>query len=360
MPSKGSSKPPARLFVDTGSTETKTRNKAATTIARSYRDYRNRLNQGYKSNIVRNRSGYTNNAKYMPSKSRLYAVSKYTKRNMSKIDAIRFLNPFRLENQSDCIITENSIGNYLPVVSSSNYDLTTPTINGQYTYVILSHSNSSLSYITFTSVPIGAVSQLTYGTFSQAYSSPPDTLATSRLACTLRNVTKNQDVAGYVKFVSLSNYLEYVFDGTGTMKVTASFANSVYNIMNSNPNVKTISAQELTTSHLFTCAPASYVEFNNWNPYFAATTTALLEQALNQDNEKMQQTTLIFAFPVASTANSYNFSFMQQIRARYPSNQLLSNLSKKPVPNCKFADLSKVATEAVQTPVPASVAASSG
>jgi len=84
----------------------------------------------------------------------------------------------------------------------------------------------------------------------------------------------------------------------------------------------------------------------------------LLEQALNSDNEKMQQTTLIFAFPVASTVNAYNFSFMQQIRARYPSNQLLSNLSKKPNPNCHFPALSKVATEAVQQPIRASLASS--
>lgn len=312
---------------------------AASRIAASYKGYLQRKPRQQKSSGM-----------YMPPKSRAYAVSKIIGKTLSKQEALRYLNPFKNENLNDVITGEHSIGNMLPVVSTSNLEFGT-SITASYTIVMLVHSNSGISYLTFTTSSIGLVTQVTYGNYTQLGTSPPDALRASRAGATLRNVTQNQNLAGEVKFLSLPNFVDLVWDGTGTMKLSAAGAKSIFDIMNNNPHVKSYTGNDLASEHTFLAAPASYVSFTNWNSYTVPPNLLSLEQLLISDSEKMAMTTLIWMFPPTTVQNNYSFKFSQQVACRYPSNTLLNNLQRQGKPvlsTAKFGEMTNVASQATK------------
>jgi hypothetical protein len=240
-------------------------------------------------------------------------------RNVDELSAKKYLDPKGKGTQPPA--DAQSVGNFLAIPSIERLTLT-PTASTAYWAIVL----KTRSAINFVYINISTRQAIAL-TAPQLSASSAESIRPLRLSCYVRNTTVFTSMAGVVRVLNTPAPLVWEFDGTGTMKISTAFNNALSAMVDSDPDTKSYSANELADEHFWVSAMSSNVHYHEWNERLPHSTDAEKEALLEDSSHYGAMNTMIFHLPSPTASNSYDFNVYDQSAARFPANILYQNLA---------------------------------
>lgn len=246
------------------------------------------------------------------------------------------LDHYDASKHNDVPLLPHSLGNFLPVsscvpttitvpVKSSTFDgvvivsqFTASNVNSVYMDVLKSGS----SYVSSVINPIKNV---------KLQSAPPETIRPLRQTVIIRNTSATNYVEGLVRTSNTSQSVDWAFDAsTPAGDVTGSFISSLVDLTGTHPDSKTYTGNYLSTNGAkFILAPASNVQYNQWYEYLDFDTGTNFSLVLTTGALRCALNTLVMYIPAGNSQQTYDLTVYSQWGCRYPSNQLLGQISTR-------------------------------
>jgi len=180
----------------------------------------------------------------------------------------------------------------------------------------------------------------TSGLATATASNQPTSIRPGRIGIRIRNTSTPTSTQGWIRVLNTSQTVNaaYVTDvATGNVDIKASTSNQVTSIMESDPNVRTITAYDLLEERQFNCYPTSesyhlYDDYrqsvmlspNDWQRNVAG--------CLESSEGKAAMSTIIIMMPPSTTTSmTLSWTLMSDDVVRFPANSTMSYLHKTPM-----------------------------
>jgi len=289
----------------------------------------------------RNVRGMNQYSKY----DRATKASIFTKKTMTKKEAIDYFDASKASNLEHALPIPNSLGlantlNFKKIINQNTF-----TANGNANYYIFQFTPTQCFAVSYDMAATPAVSQLTFHTFDDLNTASPTNIRNSRATIGLYNLTNSTSIGGAVTIFSVPNSLEWEFDASSVNpSVSVQFQNEIKQILDSNPRSKSMSASMFVgnnNNNKTSLIAASMSKLEDWGLYSDLTTVKATRQAaLINGANNFTHTTVIIRLESTSIANNYNFICNYQYSTRFPQNSILSSIVKQPpAPDARKVEL---------------------
>lgn len=243
--------------------------------------------------------------------------------------SISYMSPW---NKVSPPLNDNSLGNFLTVNLVSKYSLTTSTTKSIIVWINssargvyqggawdqdglnLSPSNIDLS-----------------PAFKFSTSDIPLSYRPLRSGVRIRNITSNQNVGGLVRVLQQSSPVVVAWAGGGNTDIFNTIFDDWRAAIQSSPKTVEYTGHSFVEgTNEFVISPATMAAYNSYGPlaFVFAVGTATYKTQMEAQETDMAMNNLLLEFPATDVANVYSITVMHQVALRYPTNTLLSDLSR--------------------------------
>ena len=235
------------------------------------------------------------------------------------------LEPIALPSSLGLSITQN-------FCNRSNMNLVTTTgISQVFIFQLCDSQCVCFSYTQAATTPL-VPAILTPIMFADMATTPPTNMRSSRATFNILNSTAVSSVSGTVSVLQIVNNLEWEFDTSASLAVTAQFQSEIATMITTNSNSKEYTGQDFTSQKKFSLLPSSMSKLQEWRQFtdFTAISTNALKAAhIIESAQNYSHGTLIVKFNAPSVSNGYTIQYNAQYSMRHPSNTILGSLGKK-------------------------------
>ena len=169
---------------------------------------------------------------------------------------------------------------------------------------------------------------------SQLATAAPVSTRPMRLSVSIRNITKADSVQGCIRCISTPQHFKLAFqEDSQSAYLTTANLNSLKALMSGAPEVRSVSAQSLCIGGAIHAPPASQTTFKTFKEFIqydasSAAARHTSNSIFNRANVDMVSNMIIIELVHQDLANQYDIAVHRQVAARFPHDNILSNLAQ--------------------------------
>jgi len=231
----------------------------------------------------------------------------------------------------------NAIGDMLPIKSIVRRPQTNKT-DGTSIYIVYQFTNSNCQLF----IIDGGSGVVTPLNTPQLNTAAPLSIRPLKATLDITNQSVYTSLSGVVRSLNSSSMFSWDWLPGGLLTLTTACRNSLNNLMNSHPSVKTMSASNYAQGMSFIIPPSSHIGFTEFVDWYNAATNLEIQNSLSLNDQttavttygpsKPVQNVLIIELESSAVANTYDITLHTQIAARFALDSLYSNLMVAPRP----------------------------
>ena len=230
----------------------------------------------------------------------------------------------------------NAIGDFLPIKSLVRRPQVNSIVPGTSIYIVYQFTNSNCQLF----IIDGGSGVVTPLNTPQLATAAPLSIRPLKATLDIVNQSVFTSLNGVVRSLNSSSMFNWQWLPGGLLTLTLSSLNSLNNLMNSHPSVKTHSAAEYSKGMSFIIPPSSMVGFSEYTEYYLSSTNLEIQNSLSLNDQstalliygasKPVQNVLIVELESSAVLNSYDITLHTQVAARFALDSLYSNLMVAP------------------------------
>lgn len=232
----------------------------------------------------------------------------------------------------------NAIGDFLPIKSLVRRTQTNSIVPGTSIYIVYQFTNSNAQLFIIdggTGVVVPLVTP-------QLQTAAPLSVRPLKATLDITNQSVYTSLSGVVRSLNTSSMFNWQWLPGGILTLTGPCLNSLNNLMNSHPSVKTLSASQYSQGMSFIIPPSSHIGFSEYVDWYLSISNLEVQNALSLNDQstalliygpsKPVQNVLIIELESSAVANTYDITLHTQVAARFALDSLYSNLMVAPKP----------------------------